>query len=391
MNSDVSNSLPLEPTHSEFFSVVRAIERAIWHSRSQSAENKMRSIPRWWTDADSALALVRFEGNGKLDFPASEVTGVIHQPRPSKADEEWTVSVAFFGLTGAVGTLPLHLTCQTIDIGDVDRSAFRDFLAIFDNRAIAFFYRAWERRRWVLRLERARNESREGAAAEESTDPITRMLDGLLGVVAAPKYVWGNPICRDLPRYYASAFSSFRRPFRHLTALLAEVLGLKVSIKDHVGQWQVISDSMRTRLGRESTDRYSEDDTRNSQLGHKACVGNRVWMCQGNFRVTIGPMNEAQFSLFFPPSKRADQRDGYSEEGPWYRFVVQTVRMYVGPLAQFWIQPLLSSESVPRCEIRNVGSVHLGRNCWIGQRRLTLPAHDAVFRVANAWDCVVDV
>jgi type VI secretion system protein ImpH len=87
---------------------------------------------------------VRFRARASLSFPAS----AIHQlDRPDGPDTPVAMTVAFMGLTGPSGVLPIcytELLMNAIRAGDRTLAAFLD---LFHHRLISFFYRAWEKYR----------------------------------------------------------------------------------------------------------------------------------------------------------------------------------------------------------------------------------------------------
>ena len=53
--------------------------------------------------------------------------------------------VSFFGMVGTSGTLPLHYTEVLLDRLHAKDSALADFLDAFQDRSVAFFYRAFSK------------------------------------------------------------------------------------------------------------------------------------------------------------------------------------------------------------------------------------------------------
>src|SRR5437588_10322428 len=86
---------------------------------------------------------------------------------------------SFMGLTGPKGALPDHYTELLIRLGrerkDVERTALRDWLDLFNHRFLSLFYRAWEKYRFQIPYER-------GDYALTEPDVFTRALLAFVGL-----------------------------------------------------------------------------------------------------------------------------------------------------------------------------------------------------------------
>ena len=89
-----------------------------------------------------ATEIVRFSAHATLTFPASEI-----QSLDWREDLPPWMAVNFMGLTGPVGVLPLYYTELVMERLRSRDTGLRDFLDIFNHRAISLFYRAWEKYR----------------------------------------------------------------------------------------------------------------------------------------------------------------------------------------------------------------------------------------------------
>ena len=106
---------------------------------------------------------IRLKAEPSLAYPASELTNITADD--ASPDE---LEVAFLGLFGPNGALPLHYTQLVIDRSRHKDNALRDFLNIFNHRWLSLFYRAWEKTHYASAFETSRRLGKE--------DPITRAL-----------------------------------------------------------------------------------------------------------------------------------------------------------------------------------------------------------------------
>src|SRR5437016_5072772 len=64
------------------------------------------------------------------------------------------VTVSFLGMTGPCGALPLHYTHLLMRLAregrGSERTALRDWLDLFNHRAVSLFFRAWEKYRFPV-------------------------------------------------------------------------------------------------------------------------------------------------------------------------------------------------------------------------------------------------
>src|SRR5438067_3366749 len=94
---------------------------------------------------------LRFKAHLSMAFPASAVHAV--EP-PADARPVPAVTVSFLGMTGPCGALPLHYTHLLMRLAregrGSERTALRDWLDLFNHRAVSLFFRAWEKYRFPV-------------------------------------------------------------------------------------------------------------------------------------------------------------------------------------------------------------------------------------------------
>lgn len=345
----VAETLRNEPYRFDFFQAVRLLERLFRGRHPVGRDDPVED------------EVVRFRSLPSLEFPASQ----IHQLREA-ADPDRPVEmvVAFFGLTGLNGALPHHYTeWITERLARKDR-ALRDFIDLFNHRLISLFYRAWEKYRYWISGERALIREREQFAAgpeqfrsfvieqRPRLDVFGQMLLDLAGMgTPALRYrsrvraelQSRTGIADDTVRFYCGLLAQQHRSAIGLEGMLEGYFGCAIRVEQLCGQWLLLDDADRSRLGSQRT----------CLAGETAVAGGRVWDVAGKFRIRAGPLSFAQFCEFLPIG---------SAHGP----LVELARLYAGMQFDFDIELRLKAEEVPRMRLGKTGGVgaRLGWTTW---------------------------
>lgn len=296
----------------------------------------------------------RFRAEQTRAFPCTEIAGL------TQRDGVVTLAATFLGLTGASGVLPLHYTDTVIQATRRKNLALRDFLDVFNHRAIELFLRAWQK----YRLPAAHILTPAG-----ETDPITEALFSLIG--------FGTSKLRDRLSsddhtlvHFSGFLSRQVRSAVGLEATLSEVLGQPVGLEQFRGGWLQVHPTEQTRLPGPG-----EPEGRFCRLGVDAVVGDRVWDVQGAFRLKVGPTSYDQFMRFLPNGRSLER-------------IAELTRLYVGPALSFDVQVILTRDEVPECQL-GAGGLHaprLGWNIWLKGAAFTRDAEDAVFDLDRTFD-----
>ena len=293
-------------------------------------------------DGRAGREAVRFRTLPNLSFPAS----AIHRLEPSDDPEgPPAMTVAFLGLTGSMGVLPLvysELNLERLRAGDRTLAAFLD---LFHHRLISHFYRAWEKYHPHIGFERGANDKFSG-----------HLLD-LIGLGAEP--------LRDRHEFpdqallfHAGAFAQRRRPAVVLESLLRDYFGLPVEVQQFVGQWLTLEPGDRSILGSSGP---------NNQLAVSFVLGGRVWDEQGKIRLRIGPLGLEDYLDLLP-------------EGRSLRPVAQMARLFVDGELDIDVQLVLKAEEVPPCRLGSSGGgAQLGRLAWLRSEPAPTDVDDSVF------------
>jgi len=320
----------------DFFQAVRLLERLFPERTSIGVDGVPSNVA------------IRFRSHPSLSFPASQ----IHEIVASKQDRQAEMTVAFMGLTGPLGVLPLHYTELVLERLRQKDETLRDFLDIFNHRLLSLFYRAWEKYRVPFIYERA-------LQGKSSDDSFALKLFSLIGM--------GTEGLRERSGVDQALFYHVgllgQRPHSATTLenILRSYFELPMKVIQFIGDWLEVFQEDRSRIGASGA---------NNVLGATAFVGRRVWDQQAKFRVKIGPIVFVQFLRLLP-------------SGDAYKPLVQLVRFIVGQECVFDIQLVLLASEVPRCRIgmSSRPTAQLGWSAWLKTTEFSRDAEDAVLAV----------
>jgi type VI secretion system protein ImpH len=238
--------------------------------------------------------------------------------------------LAFLGLFGTQGPLPLHYTEHARDQlrGAGDRT-FAAFVDLFHHRLLAFFQRAWAQSQPAVGQDRP------------GSNPFVRYLGSLCG--------FGFESMRErdaIPPHakiqFIAHLAGAARNAEGLEAILQAYFVVPVQVQEFIGEWLEIPNEYRWQLGRGRA---------LSALGETTVVGARSFQRSQKFRVALGPLSPSEFQSFLPGTSRLQA-------------LAALVRMYVGDELGWDVR--LRHESERRQQLRLGGGSRLGYNCWLG-------------------------
>src|SRR5262249_52236605 len=156
--------LAAEPWKFRFFQAVRLLERR----RARELRKRHANVsPMVGEETDPSQRIVRFRAATRLSFPACEIDNL-----EEESPEPPAMTVTFLGLSGPSAVLPQHYGVTVWRQLRNRNTALRDFFDLFNDRLIAFFYRAWGKYRVPISVERG---------AGEGQDAVTSALRSLIG------------------------------------------------------------------------------------------------------------------------------------------------------------------------------------------------------------------
>jgi type VI secretion system protein ImpH len=376
----------------EFFQAVRLMH---WLAREPVDANG----PRRPLGGDFAPGqeVVRFRAMPSHSFPAGSVVEL--RPGGDEAAPP-EMTVAFHGLTGPQGVLPQHYTTLLIERVRGKDFALRDFLDMFNHRALSYFYRAWRKYRFPFAYEESavgnglcavpspterhgvRSLQPEGRTTNAEDDLFTYVLYCLLGTGGQR----GRAEFEDEALlYFAGHFAHWPRSAVALEGILNEYFSIPAAVKQFQGEWLYLAVEDRSALpstrGKGDSPVFADPlrgypakigtvpgKGQYTALGAEAVIGQRVWDVESKFRIRLGPLSYAEFRRLLP-------------DGDMLRPVREMVRLYAGPHLEFDVQLVLKRHEVPRCRLGGdaAGASRLGWNTWVRHGEFSEDVDDAVF------------
>lgn len=327
------------PTAFGFYQVVRLLSRL---------QPDRARVGRW---SDPSREVARFHASTSLGFPASEIQELIVS-RGGSGAAPTEMLVNFFGLTGPQGVLPHVYTEHASTRARAKDTAFRDFLDLFNHRAISLLFRAWEQNNAVV-------------AHESGSDD--RFYDHLLDLAGMGTAGMRDrlPFPDSVPAFYASLLSCRSRPADGLARLIGDYFDVPATVEQFVGEWRSLDTGGQCEL---------EDDVEGGRLGF-GILGDAVWDPQARVRLRLGPLSRAQFDELVPGGAAHEQ-------------LRSLARLYADDMVGVDAQLVLARHEVKPCVLdvpdgtktkrRGPG---LGRGTWLASRPLSRDPDETTLRL----------
>ena len=294
----------------------------------------------------------RFGARLSMAFPPSAVHDI--ERGPDSADPA-RMTVAFLGLTGTQGILPLCYTEWMIARDAAKDDTLAAFFDLFNHRLLSLFYRAWEKHHPPVLYELS-------AARDQRPDPFTHSLFDVIGM--GTRGLRGRMRIQDESLLlYAGLIAQRPHSASALRAILRDYFSVPVEIDQCVGDWYQLEEADRC---------YLSPELERNQLGDGAFLGEEVWNQQGRFRIRVGPLGLERFLEFLP-------------NGLAMAKLVEWTRYLVGQATAFDVQVFLNAGEVPYCRLDDEGAdaPRLGWMGWLKTGEFVTDAGDAVFGWVN--------
>ncbi len=312
-----SDALAKEPWRYGFFAALRRAECA------------HRSMPRLGFSRSPKQEPIRMGQEPSVIFAPSTLARFEPGAVPR-------LFVHFFGLLGANGPLPLHLTEFARDrIRREKDHTFSRFLDTFHHRMMLLFYRAWAAAQPTVQFDRP------------DQDRFSLYVGSLIGI-AEPSMRHADAVPDRAKLFHSGLLSQHARSAELLERLIEGFFRVPARIEQFVGKWVELPPESYCRLG-ESRD--------TGCLGTTLILGERFWDCHQKFRVVMGAMSYRDYCRLLSSERR--------------RRLVDVVRNYLGFELEWDVQLVLRKDEVPPCRLGE--SVQLGWTSWLSTRT---PAED---------------
>jgi type VI secretion system protein ImpH len=297
----------------DFFQVLRLVE------------NAHPALPRIGTSLRPRDDAIRLGQEPSLSFHEA----ALESYRRTGPEARARLAVNFFGLLGANGPLPTHLTEYVRDRlrhgGDPTLMAFLD---VFHHRMLSLFYRARANAEPVVSLDRA------------DGDRFSSFVGSMFGI-GAPALRERDEIGDFAKLHFAGLLANRARPASGLATILREYFQLPLQIEQFVGHWMALPDEVQSRVGLAGE---------GSRLGSSLVLGRKVWDSQNRFRIVIGPVGYDDYRRFMPG-------------GDSLKRLLAWVRMYCGLALDWEVRLILKKAERPG--LRLGGPTRIGWSTWL--------------------------
>lgn len=300
----------------DFFQVLRLIE------------NAHPELPRIGTSLRPCDDAVRLGQEPSLSFHPAALAQYLAAGPEARA----RLAVNFFGLLGANGPLPAHITEYVRDrLRHGGDATLRAFLDVFHHRMLSLFYRARANAEPVISLDRA------------DGDRFSVFVGSMFGI-GADSLRERDAIGDFAKLHFAGLLANRARPASGLASILCEYFRLPLRVEQFAGHWMALPEEIQSRIGR---------DSETGRLGASLVLGRKVWDCQNKFRIVVGPIGYDDYRRFMPG-------------GDSLKRLLAWVRSYCGLALDWEIRLILKKSEVP--PLRLGGATRVGWSTWLGGR-----------------------
>lgn len=321
----IESELSSDAPSFQFFQAVALLQRM----RPES-----RPVGHFYHPASESLY---FRANQRLGFPASQIQQ-LNLSGSGPAD----MMVNFMGLTGPEGVLPYTYSELILERARAKDHSLAAFLDIFNNRAIALFYRAWQKSRFPVTF---------GSAQ----DLFSQYLLDLLGLGTAGLRD-RQQIEDEALQHYISLVAMQTRSAVALEQVLADYFEVPVDIEQFTGSWYTISPDTQCKM--------VDEESPSIELGNGAIAGDAIWDRQGRVRIRVGPLSLDRYNDFLPG-------------GGAYDAVRAITRFFGNDTLDFELQLVLDRGEAPNIELEG-SAIRLGWVSWLKTKRLAADPDDTV-------------
>jgi type VI secretion system protein ImpH len=314
----LSDVFERDARHFSFFQAVDLIEK-------QDAD-----VARLGYRGPCAKEPIRFVGNISLGFPSSDIEQ-IERVEGDDGRVRYRMMVNFLGLYGQSSPLPTWYTEDLVH-EELDEHAVKDFLDLFQHRAVSLLQRCWTKYRYYREYR------------HDGTDPISQWLFALMGVL--------HPSLRESTSLHWQrllAYAGIIAMRNHSAPMIRGVMshyfpGTPIQIEQFIEDMSPIAEEQWARLG-----------SANCRLGEDLTIGERVPDCGSRIRIRMGPLGFARFRRFLP-------------DGADHAAAKDLVNILLIDQLQCDFELILREDQIPPLRLVDDSPCRLGWSTWLGNR-----------------------
>jgi type VI secretion system protein ImpH len=309
-----------------------------FHVAMRRLECAFRDMPRFGEAMRPSDEPIRVGQDPSTAFAPSALTSF----RPPGDGRPGRLAVAFFGMFGPRGALPVHITEYARDrLRNAGDRTLASFVDLFHHRMFLLFHRAW--------------------AAAQPTSCQDRpksnrfsIYAGALFGLALPSMLGRDAIPDQAKLQYAGRLSALTRNAEGLRAVVADFFRTQVAIESFVGEWLTLPDDGRWSLG---------ESRAASTLGRSTVLGRRVFQTSHKFRVVLGPLSRETFGQMLPGGRSL-------------KSLAAMVRTYVGDEFKWDVRLVLDPNATDQLQLSGGG--RLGWNTRLGSTLKNTQGEDLI-------------
>ncbi|SFF95155.1 type VI secretion protein, VC_A0111 family [Novosphingobium sp. CF614] len=294
-----------------------------------------------------AVEPIRFSASDRMGLPANDVAGADAGGAGRGDDRQVRVVSNVMGLAGATPALPPPYSELQLQRRRARDFALGHFLAIFDHRALSFFWRIAEKYSWPLMAERA---------GRGKQDPVQDVLVALAGIGQEGARDRLDIRDRSLVTLVAH-LADVRRSAASVETVLQVLTGLPLRIVEATPTWMAVPPSEQTRIGgaqAQFAQLGQPGDEDDLGVGEAAMIGAAVLDAQHHYVVEIGPLTYRELQDF---CCRRESR----------RIVAQLCALAAGLEQRPSMRLLIATADIPALRLGDAGSpAMLGWTTWMG-------------------------
>jgi type VI secretion system protein ImpH len=274
---------------------------------------------------------LRFVGNISLGFPSSDIES-IERIEGNDGQVRYRMMVNFLGLYGQSSPLPTWYTEDLVH-EEIDEHAVKDFLDLFQHRAVSLLQRCWTKYRYYREYR------------QDGSDPISQWLFALMGALH-PSSRGSTALNWQRLLAYAGMISMRNHSAPMIQGILSHYFpNTPICIEQFVEDVSLIAEDQLARLG-----------VANCLLGEDLTIGEWVPDCGNRIKVRMGPLGFARFRRFLP-------------DGDDHAAAKDLVNILLIDRLHCDFELILRSDQIPPLRLDEDSPCRLGWSTWLDERK----------------------